>query len=102
MPAAKEAAQALNIYKAEIEGYEADDLIASFIKRNKKDNIRTVVVTGDKDILQLVENEKVLVWNDSKDVLFDAQKVEEKFGVPPKNLLDVFRLWATLRIMFQE
>ncbi|MDR3113254.1 MAG: DNA polymerase I [Endomicrobium sp.] len=92
MPAAKDAAQALNIYKTEIEGYEADDLIASFISRNKKENIQTVVVTGDKDILQLVENENVLVWNDSKDVLFDEQKVEEKFGVPPKKLLDIFSL----------
>ncbi|MDR2191610.1 MAG: DNA polymerase I [Endomicrobium sp.] len=92
MPAARDAARALNIYESEIEGYEADDLIASFISQNKKENIETVVVTGDKDILQLVENGKVLVWNDSKDLLYDEQKVEEKFGVHPKKLLDVFSL----------
>ncbi|MDR1940743.1 MAG: DNA polymerase I [Endomicrobium sp.] len=92
MPAAREAVEALNIAKCEIEGYEADDLIASIAERNKKENIKTVIVTGDKDILQLVVNDKILVWNDSKDIMFDEEKVEEKFGVPPKRLLDVFSL----------
>lgn len=92
MPIAREAVRALNIADVEIKGFEADDLIATIAKKNQKENIETVIVTGDKDILQLVENEDILVWNDSKDIMYDEAKVEEKFGVPPKQLLDVFSL----------
>ncbi|MDR2426271.1 MAG: DNA polymerase I [Endomicrobium sp.] len=92
MPIAREAVKALNIVEIEEKGYEADDLIAAIAKNNKKEKIETVIVTGDKDILQLVENDYILVWNDSKDIKFDEEKVEEKFGVRPKQLADVFAL----------
>jgi DNA polymerase-1 len=92
MPIAREAVEALNIAQVEIEGYEADDLIATLAENNKKNAIQTVIVTGDKDILQLVEDENVLVWNDSEDVMYDTIKVEEKYGVMPKQLSDVFAL----------
>ena len=61
MPIAREAVRALNIADVEIKGFEADDLIATIAKKNQKENIETVIVTGDKDILQLVENEDILV-----------------------------------------
>lgn len=92
MPIAREAVKALNIAEAEIKGYEADDLIAVLAKSNKEKKIESVIVTGDKDILQLVEDDDILVWNDSKDIMFDEAKVEEKFGVKPKQLADVFAL----------
>ncbi|MDR0799977.1 MAG: DNA polymerase I [Endomicrobium sp.] len=92
MPIAREAAKALNIAEIEIKGYEADDLIATIAGNNKKDGVRTVAVTGDKDILQLTEDENVLIWNDSKDIMYDAEKVEEKYGVTPKQLIDIFAL----------
>ncbi|MDR3256339.1 MAG: DNA polymerase I [Endomicrobium sp.] len=92
MPIAREAVQALNISKIEIEGYEADDLIATITENNKKNGVQTVIVTGDKDILQLVEDENVLVWNDSKDIMYDTKKVEEKYGILPKQLIDFFSL----------
>ena len=92
MPIAREAVKALNIDEVEIEGFEADDLIATIAANNKKEGIQTVIVTGDKDILQLVENDDILVWNDSKDIMFDEAKVEEKFGVKPPLLADVFSL----------
>ncbi|MDR2772992.1 MAG: hypothetical protein LBB93_05950, partial [Elusimicrobiota bacterium] len=92
MPIAREAVEALNVKKIEIEGFEADDLIASAAAKNKKENIETIIVTGDKDILQIVENNKVRVWNDSKDIFFDEEKVFERFGVYPKELTDVLAL----------
>jgi DNA polymerase-1 len=92
MPLAREAVEALNIYKVEIQGYEADDLIATIAKHNKESSVQTVVVTGDKDILQLTEDESVLIWNDSKDIMYDSAKVEEKYGVKPKQLLDIFAM----------
>ncbi|AKL98049.1 DNA polymerase I [Endomicrobium proavitum] len=92
MPIAREAVEALNIAKIEVEGYEADDIIATLADKNKKEKIETVIVTGDKDILQLVEDDDVLVWNESKDIMFGEKEVEDKFGVKPESLLDVFAL----------
>ncbi len=92
MPIAREAVKALNIAEVELEGYEADDLIATIAEKNKKDEIRSIIVTGDKDILQLVEDDDILVWNDSKDIMFGEKEVEEKFGVKPGRLTDVFAL----------
>jgi DNA polymerase-1 len=92
MPLAREAVDALNISRVEIQGYEADDLIATIVKYNKKNLVQTVIVTGDKDILQLTEDENVLVWNDSKNIMYDAKKVEDKYSVKPNQLLDIFAL----------
>ncbi|MDR0956840.1 MAG: hypothetical protein LBL77_03140 [Endomicrobium sp.] len=92
MPIVREAVEALNIAKIEFKGYEADDLIATLTEQNKRNNLQTIIVTGDKDIFQLVEEANVLIWNDSKNVMYNAQKVKEKYGVFPKQLLDVFAL----------
>jgi DNA polymerase-1 len=92
MPIARDAVEALNISKLEIKGYEADDLIASVTKKNKDEHIETVVVTGDKDILQLVKDGFVSVWNETKDVMYDEQKVFEKYGVKSDQLTDMFSL----------
>jgi DNA polymerase-1 len=92
MPIAREAVKALNIAKIEIKGYEADDLIATLTMNNKENGVQTVVVTGDKDILQLAEDEDVLIWDHSKDIIYNTKKVEEKYGVTPKQLSDVFAL----------
>jgi DNA polymerase-1 len=92
MPIAREAVKALNIAKIEIKGYEADDLIATLTRSNKENGVRTVIVADDKDILQLAEDENVFIWNYSKDIMYDARKVEEKYGVMPKQLSDVFAL----------
>jgi len=92
MPAAREAVKALGIAASEVKGYEADDLIATIASENKKHGVMTIIVTGDKDILQLVKDGSIEVWNDSKDIMFDEKAVEEKFGVAPGRLLDVFAL----------
>ncbi|GHT74129.1 DNA polymerase I [Endomicrobiia bacterium] len=92
MPIAREAVKALNMAEIEIKGYEADDLIATITEINKKNSLQTVIVTGDKDMLQLAQEEDVLIWNDSKDIMYDAKKVEEKYGVGPLQLSDVFAL----------
>ncbi|MCL2485816.1 MAG: DNA polymerase I [Endomicrobia bacterium] len=92
MPLAREAVKALNIAEIEIKGYEADDLIASVVENNRKNDIYTVIVTGDKDILQLVKDDVVAVWNDSKDIMYDEEAVDKKFGVAPSQLIDIFSL----------
>ncbi|MDR1784567.1 MAG: DNA polymerase I [Endomicrobium sp.] len=92
MPIAKEAVEALAMAKIEMKGYEADDLIATIVENNKKNDVQTVIVTADKDIFQLIEEQNVLVWNDSKNVMYDVKKVKQTYGVMPNQLIDVFAL----------
>ncbi|MDR1259949.1 MAG: hypothetical protein LBJ68_01035 [Endomicrobium sp.] len=88
---ARKATKALDILGIEVQGYEADDLIATLTQNSKKNNIQAVIVTRDKDIFQLIEDEKILVWN-GKDVMYNKQYIEKKYEVEPKQLVDVFAL----------
>jgi DNA polymerase-1 len=93
MSIAREAVVALNVAQVEIKGYEADDLIATIIHNNRKnDDVQIFVATADKDILQLVEDGIVFVWNDSKSIMYDANMVEKKYGIKPRQLTDLFAL----------
>ncbi|MDR0724248.1 MAG: DNA polymerase I [Endomicrobium sp.] len=92
MPIAREAVDALDIKNIEIEGYESDDLIATLTEQNRRNNVETVIVTGDKDILQLAQDKDVLIWNDSKDIMYDKNKVVERYGIAPKQLVDMLSL----------
>ena len=80
----------LGIPVVELAGYEADDLIGTLAERLKKD-AKVLIVTGDLDALQLVE-ENVAVEVPRKGlsdiVLYDAKAEKERFGVPPKSLPD--------------
>jgi len=72
-------------------GYEADDVIGTVVKKLAKEDVETVIVTGDMDILQLVDD-KVKVYELRKGlsdiVLFDKKKVKEKYGFGPEMVVD--------------
>lgn len=87
----KEALSAYNISASELAGYEADDLIASFAKLAGKNSWDTMIVSSDKDLLQLVD-ERVKVFEPKKEMLYDERAVETKYGLEPKKLIDVFSL----------
>lgn len=95
IPKVKEILKEFDIAVFEKEGYEADDLIGtiSFLAENKDKNIETIILTGDADTFQLVdENTKVLaIRKGVKDtVLYDIDKVKEKYqGVLPSQLVDL-------------
>lgn len=76
----------------ELEGYEADDLIGTLAtKAVATKDLETVIVTGDRDMLQLVnKNVKVMMplLGITKTVLFDEKAVEEKYGVKPSQFID--------------
>lgn len=93
---AKDVSGAMNIPVYEMVGFEADDLIGTLSRRaveGKEEDLidEVVIVTGDRDILQLV-NEKVRVFLPvrglSEGKLFGSDDVKEKMGVSPKQIID--------------
>lgn len=92
MPYIKKVVSAYNIPIYELEGYEADDLLATIAKRAEEDDIETFIATGDKDALQLV-NSHIKVYNTNKEgLIYDAGKVKERFGVSPEKMPDIMAL----------
>ncbi|MBI4975038.1 MAG: DNA polymerase I [Candidatus Omnitrophica bacterium] len=92
MPYIKEVVKAYNIPIYEVEGYEADDVLATLAKKAEGEDIETYIVTGDKDALQLV-NSHIKVYNPNKDnLVYDIAKVKETFGVAPERMIDLMAL----------
>lgn len=90
-PIARDAVEAMGLARFEQDGYEADDLIAHLSRAGVKQGWDVVIVSGDKDALQLV-NERVRVLNEFKDIVFDEDKVKEVWGVAPKQIPEVLAL----------
>ncbi len=92
LPYIRRALEAYRIPILQSEGYEADDVIGTLARQAAEKSYPVCVVSSDKDMLQLV-NEQVQVLNPPKDNLIcDAQKVEEILGVPPERVVDVMAL----------
>jgi DNA polymerase I len=76
-------------------GFEADDVLATLARQAVESGLDVVVVSGDKDLLQMVDGH-VKVLNPGREgsgaVFFDRGTVEEKFGVPPERVIDVLAL----------
>ncbi|MEA2005406.1 MAG: DNA polymerase I [Acidobacteriota bacterium] len=93
LPVLKNVIKALNIPFFEQDKYEADDVLASIAQKALAENIPSVIVTTDKDLLQLV-NSKITIFNPVKDMHLDIQKVIDTFGVSPSQIVDVLALWG--------
>lgn len=91
-PLVKDLARAFGIPVFEMAGFEADDLIGTLTDLAEKDkNVESVVVTGDLDTLQLVDDQtKVLSLKKgvSDTVLYDEAAVKERYGLKPNELID--------------
>ena len=77
------------------EGYEADDVIGTLARRGAAAGLEVVIVTSDKDMLQLVRTQAdppVRVFSPTKEKLFDEAAVEEYFGVPPDKVVELVAL----------
>ena len=72
-------------YKAN-RGEAPDDLIATYVKLAEKDEIETIIVSSDKDLMQLVSS-KVTMLDPMKNKKIDIKDVEEKFGVKPNKVI---------------
>jgi len=96
LPYVRRLCQALRLPIVEFDGYEADDVIGTMAKQAAGKNLDVLVISNDKDMMQLV-NEGVRILRTGSggakaDTLVDAKKVEEILGVPPKKVIDLMAL----------
>ena len=75
-----------------IDGVEADDVIATVAEKAKNRNLKCVISSLDKDLMQLVEDPKVSMMNTMTHQIFDEEKVLDKFGVKPSQIRDLLAL----------
>lgn len=93
IPVLKKIIKAMKIPFYESENYEADDVLGSLAYKASAQNIHSVIVTSDKDLLQLVDK-SIAVYNPKKEIYLDEKKVKEDFGVAPSQIVDVLALWG--------
>jgi len=93
IPLIKQIISAYGIPIFEKEGYEADDIIASLAEKAKKRGMSSVVISNDKDLLQLVDKDiTVLSPHKDEDIIYDADKVLERYGIEPQRITDIVAL----------
>jgi len=87
--------EAFGYTNVRVEGYEADDVIASLTRQAREHGIPVMVVTGDRDAYQLV-GEGVRVMSTSRGItetkVYDSAAVQERYGVPPERITDLMGL----------
>lgn len=83
-----QAVEALNLHYLDMEGYEADDLIATYADIALKEGYDVTVISADKDLMQLIRP-GVEFYDPMKDKYFTPEDVKEKFGVYPEQVIDV-------------
>ncbi|MCB0386805.1 MAG: DNA polymerase I, partial [Bdellovibrionales bacterium] len=85
------AVDCFGITRLQMEGFEADDVIGTFVDQAKADGYRVEIITGDKDLMQLV-NPKVRLYMPvkgmSETAVFDVEGVVEKLGIKPEQVVD--------------
>ena len=90
-PYIRKVLEAMKVAVLEREGYEADDLIATLCKQLSGRGAQVVIVSGDKDLMQLV-GDGVRLLDTGKDKWIGLQEVREKFGVEPDKVIEVMGL----------
>jgi len=94
LPRIREFSAALGAKVVEVPGFEADDVMGTLAKAAAKQQLDTYLVTGDKDFMQLVD-ENTFIYNTGKSdkvEILDAAGVKEKIGLPPNRVIDYLAL----------
>ena len=84
----RDAVRAFDLPSIEMAGYEADDLIATYVREARAAGATVTIVASDKDLMQLV-GDGVLMYDTMKDRHIGIPEVIEKFGVPPNKVIEV-------------
>jgi len=87
-PLIREAVRAFDLPCLEQSGFEADDLIATYVRQACEAGASATIVASDKDLMQLV-NDCVVMYDTMKDRRIGIPEVVEKFGVPPDKMIEV-------------
>lgn len=87
-PLVREATRAFNVSCTEMEGFEADDLIATYTRQAQALGMEVTIVSSDKDLMQLV-SDHVTMFDGIKNRRIGLDQVREKFGVGPEKVVDV-------------
>lgn len=92
MPLLKDVLHAMNIKTLELEGFEADDIIGTVAQIAEKENLEPLIITGDRDALQLA-TDKTQILITKKGIsdfeLYDDQKMMERYGLTPTQFIDL-------------
>ena len=91
IPFIKDVVRGLSITVMEKRGVEADDIIGTLAQQASKRGWRTAVISGDKDLMQLVD-ENVTMIDTMKDKTYDVAAVKERFGVGPEKVVEILGL----------
>ena len=91
IPYIKDITKGFNMPVIEMPGYEADDLIGTLSQAAEKAGFHVVMVTGDKDFMQLV-TDKTTIWDPMKDKIIDVDAIQKTFGVDPLQIIDIMGL----------
>jgi len=91
IPIAKELVRTWGLKEFEVPGVEADDVIGTLAKRASEQGIDVVIVSSDKDMLQLVDD-KVVIYDPWKGKFYKSIDVKEKLGVGPESVPDFLAL----------
>jgi DNA polymerase-1 len=84
----RQAVHAFDLPCLEQKGFEADDLIATYVRQACEAGATSTIVSSDKDLMQLV-NDRVVMYDTMKDKKIGRAEVIEKFGVPPDKVIEV-------------
>ena len=84
----REATRAFNLPCIEMEGYEADDIIATYARQAEAAGADVTIISSDKDLMQLV-TPNVHMYDSMKDKQISIPEVIEKWGVPPEKMIDL-------------
>lgn len=87
-PLVREVTRAFNVHCIEKPGFEADDLIATYARQAEAEGMDVVIVSSDKDLMQLV-SDRISMFDAIKNRKIGRAEVKEKFGIGPENVVDV-------------
>ncbi|MFH0788710.1 MAG: 5'-3' exonuclease H3TH domain-containing protein [Pseudomonadota bacterium] len=91
IPYIKQVSRYFGLPILEKQGFEADDIIATLAKEAEARGFEVVIVSGDKDLMQVI-SPQIRIWDTLKDKVFDLQTVRERFGTSPAGLVDIMGL----------
>ena len=91
IPYIKDILHGFSIPVLERQGLEADDIIGTLARKYADKNIKTVIVSGDKDMMQLV-SDNIMMIDTMKDKTYDVEAVKERFGVGPEKVIEILGL----------